>query len=337
MHYKDTASYIFPGTSMEPSFYKKTVVKRHIQLVKFTVGSIPQSAFQVGCSNGYTLSEFRNAGASTVAGIDPSIAASKISRKLYGIKNIVSSFEDYSPTRKYELVILTHVLEHLFNPLKAMVKCNNMQNEGDWIYIEVPLLERPGRFPNGYFTFEHLNYFSELTLLNLLSLTGYIPYLICKRFYFVNSPVISIVAKKKIMDGKKEEISSDYHRADTLLHGYFAKEKSRWNGIEQRLKEKVTEGTEVYIWGAGFHTSNLFSFTDLKDYLSVRGLIDSSPTKKGKKMGDLICYSPFDINLEKGDIIIISSLGSEQEIYNDLAPYRKRGITVIRIYDEPSE
>ena len=60
----------------------------------------------------------------------------------------------------------------------------------------------------GYFTFEHLNYFSEGTLLELLSKAGYSPQFVGKYFYNENYPVITVIAKK--------DTNIPHHEAETI-------------------------------------------------------------------------------------------------------------------------
>ena len=128
------------------------------------------------------------------------------------------------------------------------------------------------------------------------------------------------------------EWTSDFSRAHTLLVSYLKADSARWKDIELKVKKQLEEGTSVYVWGCGFHTSQLFAFTDLKKYLSIKGLIDSSSTKWGKQFGDLKCYSPESVDLKQEDIIIISSYASEDEIYESLEKYRRKGATVVRLH-----
>jgi len=303
-YYAETATYINPGRDGKPTLNKEKDVERQIEIVRDVLGEIPNSVFQVGCSDGFTLSRFRKAGILHVEGIDPSFASHKLSQKLYGINTLVGTFEEFTPTRQYDLLILTHVLEHLYDPVEVMNKCSIMQENDSWVLIEVPLFERIDTFPPGLLTIEHLNYFSESTLLRLLHLTGYVPFLIEKQFYNNLYPVITVIARKK---------------------------KSKYK-TELKVKKQLKEGTPVYVWGAGIHTSQLFAFTDLKKYLSIKGLIDSSVTKQGKKFGDLKCYSLDSIDLKAGTTIIISSYASEDEIYESLEKYREKGVIIIRLY-----
>ena len=334
-YYAETAVYHNPSRSGRPPISKVRGVERQIQLIMNTVGRIPESLFQVGCSDGYTLSAFRKAGATVVTGIDPGISSNRTAREFHGVDTITGRFEAFEPDRRYELVILTHVLEHLYDPVESVLKCSALQNDGDWMLVEVPLLERIDRLPVGYFSFEHLNYFSESTILRLLSMAGYVPYHIEKSFYTFDYPLITLVARKE--DSDADEIRSDYKRAGSLLSCYFERERSCFESIERRIKRDLKKGTEAYIWGAGIHTSQLLASTALRSYLSIKGLLDSSPTKWGKKLGTFTCLRPDDVVLRKGDVIIISSYASEGEIYEGLKEYRRRGVVVKRLYGDAAQ
>lgn len=329
-YYTGTATYINPGRSGKPTLNKQKDVERLIKTTIEVIGKIPHSVFQVGCSDGYTLSRFRKAGVHRIEGIDPSFASHEFAQKLYEIETMVGTFEDFTLKHQYDLIILTHVLEHLYDPVRVINKCSSIQENSSWLLIEVPLFERADKFPPGLLTLEHLNYFSESTLLRLLYLSGYVPYLVEKLFYINEYPVITVIARKE--KPKNIEWTSDFNRANFLLVSYCKADSARWKDIELKIKKQLKEGTPVYIWGAGIHTSQLFAFTDLKKYLSIKGLLDSSYTKWGKKFGDLKCYSPDSVDFRAGDTIIISSYASEDEIYKSFKKYLIMGITIVKLY-----
>ena len=85
-YYEETATYINPGREGKPSVAKEKDLNRFITIVKDVIGDIPEKVFQVGCSDGYTLNRFREAGSQNINGIDPSIASHNLANKLYGIK-----------------------------------------------------------------------------------------------------------------------------------------------------------------------------------------------------------------------------------------------------------
>jgi len=336
-YYKETAAYINPGRQGNPSTTKVKGLDRLINTTIDIIGYVPKSVFQVGCSDGYTLKRFREAGATSVTGIDPSTASHDIAKNLYNIDTIVSIIEDYEDKtnleskNKYNLIILTHVLEHLFNPVENLIKCNGLQNDGDWIIVEVPLFERNDCFPPGMLTLEHLNYFSEGTIIETITKSGYKPFFSGKYFNQYEYPVITVIARKN--NNFKIINCNDYIRANELLTAYVNKEKQSWKNTEKKIKDRVIRGSSVYIYGAGIHTSQLLAFTDLKQYLNILGLLDSSPTKWEKKIGSLTCYKKNAVDFKESDTIIISSFGSENEIYKSLTPLIQNGINIIKLYD----
>lgn len=332
-YYKYTATYNNPGREGRPSIAKVIDLNRLLHIVIDVVGYMPDSVFQVGCSDGYTLFRFKETGVKTINGIDPSIASHEVANKLYGIDTIIGSIENYNDfTQKYDLIVLTHVLEHLFNPVDCLKQCSLMQKDGAWLLIEVPLFERLDLFPPGLLTLEHLNYFSEGTIIEAITMSGYVPRFIGKYFNNHDYPVITVVCRK--YDKIRPIQSEDYLKNKRLLNEYILQESTTWGKIEKKIKCLLSKMTKVYIYGAGIHTSQLLAFTDLEKYLNIVSLLDSSPTKWGIQLGELKCYNPNDINIQKGDYIIISSFASEEEIFNQLSQHRQNGVNILKLYGD---
>ncbi len=341
-YYNETAVYNNPGRDGQPTKGKIDGVANQLRLIRDTCGEAAQSVFQVGCSDGYTLSKMREAGASSVTGLDPGVAANKLAASLYGVQTIVSTFEGFETSAKYDLIIMTHILEHLFDPLQAVRKAASMQSSGQaggqagggWLLLEVPLLERAEALPPGYFTFEHLNYFSESTVLRLLREAGYKAHATEKIFEFCDYPAIAVVARKEKSEACElpSDYASDYKRARVIITDYLDRDSAAFQVVEQRIKRSIVPAAEVYIWGAGVHTAQLFANTDIKEYLDIKGLLDSSKSRWGKQVGGFICFEPAQLGLGAKDTIIISSFASEAEIYDALRPLRDRGVKVVRLY-----
>ena len=324
-YYQNTATYINPGRDGCPSPTKVSGLKRLISLCKELMNKWPGSVFQVGCSDGYTLSEFSREGSDIIEGIDPSKASSDIAKSLYNIETKVGCFEDFSSNgRKFELLILTHVLEHLFDPLNILLKCNNMQDYDGHLLLEVPLFENESKFPPGMLTLEHLNYFSEGTIIETLTRANYCPIFVGKYFSLDVYPVITILAKKE--RAPQNIKSNDYKKNLSIFKKYLHIEQKNWELIDTILKSNIKRGDTGYVFGAGIHTSQLLAFSTLEKIFKIKGIIDNSPTKWGKKFGKFDCFKLENINLCENDKIIISSYASENEIYKGLSQNIKNEI-----------
>ena len=316
MYYESAAAYINAGRSGDVSEQKKRFVQRQLYTLFDVLGCVPRNIFQVGCSEGYTLSMFLDSGSSKVAGVDPSIASHKLAKEKYGIDTSIGFFEDYHLTGEvYDLIVLTHVLEHLFDPVGILKKCSLMQNDDGWVLIEVPLFEGCSFFPPGMFTLEHLNYFSENNLKRMVYKIGYEPYFIGKYFYNVDYPVIMMVCQKKTNDNENNR--NDYEYNIEIVKEYLRKESLSWKKVEERVRKTIPDGEKVYIYGAGLHTTQLLANTDIEQHVEIVGLLDSSPTKWGKRIGDYECNRPNTV-CEGIKYIVISSYASEDEIYEFL-------------------
>ena len=132
-YYKEAATYTNPGRSGKPSLAKVKGLDRLGYLIKDKFSYMPKTVFQVGCSDGYTLHRMKGFGAEEVKGIDLSQANCDMAREQYGIGVVRGDFENYDlGDQKFELLILTHVLEHLFEPVSVLKKCHNSS------YVEIP-------------------------------------------------------------------------------------------------------------------------------------------------------------------------------------------------------
>ena len=292
---------------------------------------MPKSVFQIGCSDGYTLHRMKEFGAEEVKGIDLGQSSCDLALERYGIDVACGDFESYDlGDQKFELLILTHVLEHLFDPVSVLKKCNKIQKEQGKLVIEVPLLENADRFPPGIFALEHLNYFSESSICETINRSGYSIEMVVKDFSPLEYPIITLFCVKgsKYIGQYQDKLNYRSNRA--LINQYMDSEKKSYKQIENKIHESIQKDGRVYIYGAGIHTSQLLANTDLEEYLEIISILDSSPTKWGCKIGEYLCVNPKEVN-DKVDAVIISSYSSEDEIYDSIKDQYDHAL-VLRLY-----
>ena len=337
-YYCESAVYTNPGRAGRPSEGKVRGVDRGLALVAGVLGRAARSVFQVGSSDGYTLSCFRDAGATTLAGVEPSVASCELARERYGIETLLGTVEEVDLPDDIELFVLTHVLEHLYDPLEVMQRVRAAQRAGEWVLVEVPLLEQVERFPPSYLTFEHLNYFDESSLVHLLTRAGYVVEQLEKSFSEDLYPIIRVLARageRALGSGGPRPGAVETTRERLLQH--IGREACSWAQVEARVRASLPEGTRAWLWGAGIHSSQMLAQTALEDYLEIQGLVDSSPIRHGQAFGRYRIHDPRAVDLRDGCALVISSHAAETEIWNALAAERAAGVPVVRLYTGQAE
>jgi SAM-dependent methyltransferase len=133
-------------------------------------------ALEIGCSIGTFLKLFKDKGWE-VWGVEPSKSAKTAAKQ--GIKVTNKMFEDASlPKSYFDVVILNHTLEHLSDPLGALIKAKTLLKKGGIIFIDVPnfgsLSSQILRKNWSYLApEEHIWHFTPTTLKKLLGKAGF--------------------------------------------------------------------------------------------------------------------------------------------------------------------
>jgi hypothetical protein len=146
--------------------------ERYSMVADFLNGRLDKSMsiLDVGFSNGEILSNMKNKGFDNLFGLDPNkVCVDRLQTK--GITAYQGTIMNNSIGRKFDAVILSHILEHIVDLTGAM---KNIYTK--WIYAEVPDLShyydsdiKLKEFVN----YEHINHFCLRTLTKLLEQFGF--------------------------------------------------------------------------------------------------------------------------------------------------------------------
>ncbi len=130
---------------------------------------------EIGAGYGHTLAYFKQQSNCYVEGVEPSKEGSYNAIHSYGIKTFNGFLEDFQTNEKFDIVILSHVFEHFYNPVQALVIIRKLIKEGGALFIEVPniLQPNPSKHKLGWFSKEHISYFSKNKLNVMLSNNGF--------------------------------------------------------------------------------------------------------------------------------------------------------------------
>ena len=332
--YSSMAVYTNPGRAEKPTDAKVRDLDEQIRFIRRGIGHLPQSALQIGSSDGYTLSRFRDAGVSRVLGVEPGTASVELAKRLYQIDCIHGSAEDFHTDEQFELIILTHVLEHLYQPQDTLKKCRSLQQQAGeaFIYVEVPLMAKPASLCPGFFSFEHINYYTRDNLVRSLAEAGYSVVSLVEHYNSNLSPIIGVLASTRRQD-HCDDFHAEISRNRAILSEYRAKEVAYWQGCLDAILPALKQSKRIFLWGAGIHTSQIVANTNLITQCTINGLTDTSNLKWGLRQGDWLCLAPDSIDWQQGDCVLISSYASEKEIFDALQWLRDKGVTTLRLHN----
>jgi len=326
-HYKKML--IYYDNIKKPTLQKITSVKRHLSIIKHEMKTFPKRVLEVSSMNPYNLLQFKKNGSKYIEALEPNSRVSMSLKNKFDIKVHNCKIENYNSEKKYDLIILTHVLEHIFDPLKALKTCYKIQKFDQKILVEVPLFEKVENYKVGALHLEHLQYFSEATLIETLTKSGYQPEYISKIYNSTPFPFITILAsKKKNLNVIK---SLDYKSQLKNIKQYIFLSKNHWKKIDLFLNKFIGE-KPIYLYGAGFFTSNLLHYTSVSKKFNIEAIIDSSPIKQGKTLANYKIIAPKLKNLKPKSIIIIASESCQDSIYESIKRLKSRGFLIVRLF-----
>jgi len=136
---------------------------------------VPSDILEIGCGGGGILHPFKLLG-HDVTGIDISDKWINFAKDNYGVdvykKDIASLVQE---GREYDLIILSHILEHVPNPVDMLLEAKKLLKKNGIMYLETPDV-RGIDLKNGldnFFCESHLYYFSPVTLAFVTNKAGY--------------------------------------------------------------------------------------------------------------------------------------------------------------------
>ena len=138
------------------------------------------SCCDVGCGGGGSLSRLRDAGFTNLIGIDPDPDA-LATAQAQGFKTYQGTAENLPPeisNQQFDLVLLTHVLEHTPDPIAALTHLKPLLSPASLLIVEVPNNQNLGLKTQGKAwpwldVPRHLNFFTRKSLTALCHKTNY--------------------------------------------------------------------------------------------------------------------------------------------------------------------
>lgn len=280
------------------------------------------SILDIGCANGGLMQCLKDKGYKNLTGIDitricvENVKKAGFNAHFGGIFNLEELGDN-----KYDVVILSHVLEHVYDLQKTAENLKKLLNPNGLIYIEVPDASRYPNYyvvPFYYFDCEHINHFDINALKNLFEDADFKCTTFNEREIKVSAttpyPAVSAVFKKeKQVESPKIKKSKNVINS-IIKYIEISKEKSDFSEINKLIETK----SPVLIWGAGMYTLRLLENSPLKN-CNILCFMDKDFKKQGNTINQIFIKNPLEVlEKDKNSAIIVASAIYGKEIENEI-------------------
>jgi SAM-dependent methyltransferase len=264
------------------------------------------SILDIGCAQGGLLRKLRERGFKNLNGIDPSKAcATEAADRGLNVRHGTIS----DPDEKYDIVILSHVLEHLSDVRQSLRDVKRRINKSGLAYIEVPEATRYAEYNAPFLDFnsEHINHFGESTLRLAIESSGLQVLSFGRKLVPLpersNYPAMWVVA------------SHTCHQTVYSIKNYVRKSKEQLERVNQYLERELDGVPEVVIWGVNSYCDNILSLPVFQRVKAAQA-VDRNRALWGKSTRG-VTVEP-TANVRHDLPIVIASLFAIESIKDDI-------------------
>ena len=292
----------------------------------------------IGCATGGLLAEFKRRGFPNLEGVDPSPACARLTTQLHGIpaRALTIAMLDQLGAPA-DAAFLTGVLEHVRDVDGSLDRVKGCLGENGLLYLEVPDATRYDHHfsaPFQLLSMEHVNYFSPVSLENLLARHGFRAVFIRRLIRYLSpqavEPAIGALFRRETPPGP--DAGPIHHDDETgpALERYLHQSRTLEQQIQQRIAALARAGRPLAVWGAGTHTLRLLETSDLSR-ANIVAFIDSNVHYQGKTLAGHPVVAPSEFRDETAEILI-SSQPAEAEIFRTITTELRWPNAVHRLY-----
>jgi 2-polyprenyl-3-methyl-5-hydroxy-6-metoxy-1,4-benzoquinol methylase len=272
---------------------------------------------EVGASTGGFLAVMKERGYDRLLGLDPSPACAQTARRLYDVRVEVGALGDISHEEApFDLIVALAVLEHIRDLRSFLEILLSPLGPGGALFVQVP---DAGRFtdyagaPFQEFSTEHINYFSEVSLKNLLARAGmgqqFVERTCVKESHGAITPVLNALFHR--CSEEPSSLEPDAVSAPALT-SYIERSQSIDVHLRPLLTAVAAQSRSILVWGAGTHTQRLLAEGGLEG-INIAAYVDSNPHLQGRTLGGKPILRPGALK-GRPEPILISSQVFQREI-----------------------
>jgi SAM-dependent methyltransferase len=291
------------------------IVTRHLE-------SPAARILDVGCASGRLLANIREEGYPDVTGLDPSPACAAAAARLYGIAVRTMTLGEIATSAElFDVVIMVGVLEHLRDLDGAFDHLRTILPPGGLLYVEVPDVTAFADWPNAPyqdFSTEHINFFSPISLSNLMLRHGFSRVFLeqnhREQSYKTVMSNISAVYRREPA-AAQAEIQFDPDTA-AGLERYLTQCAEDDRRLRSAIDAVVDAQRPILVWGVGTHTSRLMATSRLAE-ANIVAFIESNSRYQGRTLHGRPILAPEALK-DRSEPVLISSRVFQKEIADQI-------------------
>jgi hypothetical protein len=295
----------------EPTAFEKDQNERQGEFLSRHVALKDRSVLEIGAHAGAFLCHLYQRFGCTAYFEELSEEARAVLASQEGLHD----FRALEGEKKVDLVILRHVLEHIFDLESFLNYVRSILADGGSLFIEVPDWTHFDAHTDP-FIFEHLNQFNTAGLIQLLRRTGWQTEALEKSIH-ADDPatpnrVQRIVARPTSLPPPGDTAIADSFRA------FAAVQYDGWKTAINNLLAGEAAGKSIALYPASHLTFEALTESRL-GHARVLGMFDIDAKKQGREILGLKVYPPEELKVRQPDFILIFTMGYEREIRESFA------------------
>jgi SAM-dependent methyltransferase len=226
---------------LDHGFYRRLYAGKMVPKVPRFIGK-DSTVVELGCGGGWNLLPFLKKGIRHI-GYDYDRLMIEFGREQYGLNLREGGLETAQADHAgADFVIISHVLEHINNPITFMKGVSTILKEGGLVRITVPCLDCLGYFGGSGIGFRlgmalqnaHTYTFSEKTLGELLLIAGFEPVVLLRGF------CLARISQKKVdLVSLRNNRVADTRRLLESSERYFKRKKVIYNFTPKRIRRTL--------------------------------------------------------------------------------------------------
>jgi 2-polyprenyl-3-methyl-5-hydroxy-6-metoxy-1,4-benzoquinol methylase len=240
------------------------------QLVRNSEPNKTVRILDIGCASGGLLESLRDIGYMDLTGLDPSSVCVGIVKDK-GINAYVGDFYGVRNMGRFDLILLTGVLEHLLHPQEFLSAVQRLLKPYGKVFIAVPDAHRyDTASPFQDFNLEHINHFTKEILTDWMERNGF--QLVCDGNSLIAAPPDTKCAIAYGTYCKPPLRRSVALRDD--IEAYIWISAAKWGIMRDRAHRALHNERFVIVWGAGQFAMKLLADPPWKSVVSY--IVDSN-------------------------------------------------------------